>query len=85
MKQGIHPQYYSNAKVRCACGHTWTTGSTAESLSVEICSNCHPFYTGNEKVLDTRGRIDKFKKRLVKAEESKLSKVTKKPRATNKK
>lgn len=85
MKTDIHPTYFPQAKVKCACGHTWTTGSTSENLDVEICYNCHPFYTGNEKVLDTRGRIDKFKKRLVKAEETQKAKAVKKPRATNKK
>lgn len=76
MKQGIHPQYYPEATVHCACGKTWTTGSTSEKLDIEICSNCHPFYTGNQKVLDTRGRIDKFQKRASKA----LPKAEKKPR-----
>ncbi len=67
MQQGIHPQYYSDAKVKCACGHTWTTGSTQPELNVEICSKCHPFYSGKEKILDTRGRVDKFRKRLEKS------------------
>ncbi|MEK7507368.1 MAG: 50S ribosomal protein L31 [Patescibacteria group bacterium] len=67
MKSAIHPQYYDNAKVRCACGNTWTTGSTRPEISLEICNQCHPFYTGREKVLDTRGRIEKFKKRAAKA------------------
>ncbi|HEY4484340.1 MAG TPA: 50S ribosomal protein L31 [Candidatus Paceibacterota bacterium] len=66
MKTGIHPTYHDNAKVHCACGKTWTTGSTQPDLEIEICSNCHPFYSGKEKVLDTRGRVDKFKKRLEK-------------------
>jgi len=67
MKKGIHPQYYPTAKVKCACGNTWITGSTQPELDVEICSKCHPFYSGKEKILDTRGRIDKFKKRLEKS------------------
>lgn len=66
MKQGIHPQYYPNAKVKCACGNKWTTGSTKPELNVEICSQCHPFYTGKGKTLDTKGRIERFKKRLAK-------------------
>ncbi len=66
MKPGLHPQYYPDAKVKCACGHSWTTGSTQSELKVEICSQCHPFYSGKEKILDTRGRVDKFKKRLEK-------------------
>lgn len=68
MKQGIHPQYFSGAKVKCACGNSWTTGSTRPELNVEICSKCHPFYSGKEKILDTRGRVDKFKKRLEKTQ-----------------
>lgn len=68
MKSAIHPTYYPEAKVKCACGNHWITGSTQPEISVEICSNCHPFYTGKEKVLDTRGRIDKFKKRASKTE-----------------
>ncbi|MDP3792557.1 MAG: 50S ribosomal protein L31 [bacterium] len=67
MKTGIHPQYYPNAKVKCACGKTWTIGSTAEETNVSICANCHPFYTGTEKIVDTRGRVEKFKKRAEKA------------------
>lgn len=66
MKADIHPQYFPKAKVKCACGHSWTTGSVKEELVVAICSNCHPFYTGQEKMLDTRGRVEKFKKRLEK-------------------
>jgi len=69
MKQGIHPEYYSNAKVKCACGNEWTTGATVPEINVEICSNCHPFYTGKEKTVDTRGRIDRFKKRLAKQQD----------------
>lgn len=68
MKTAFHPQYFPHAKVKCACGHTWTTGSTKPELEVEICSQCHPFYSGKEKILDTRGRVDKFKKRLEKSQ-----------------
>lgn len=66
MKKDIHPKYYPEATVRCACGNTFTVGSTKELIEVEICSNCHPFYTGKEKIVDTMGRVDKFKKRLAK-------------------
>ena len=62
MKEGIHPKYYK-ATVRCACGNTWETGSTKEDISVEICSACHPYYTGNQKLVDTGGMVGKFKKR----------------------
>lgn len=67
MKTAIHPRYFPTAKVKCACGHTWITGSTKPELEVEICSQCHPFYSGKEKILDTRGRVDKFRKRLEKS------------------
>ncbi len=62
MKKDIHPNYYPDAKIICACGHTLTTGSTVKEVRVEICSNCHPFYTGKEKLIDTAGRVDRFKK-----------------------
>jgi len=63
MKKDIHPTFYTNALVKCACGANYTVGSTKEKISVEICSACHPFYTGGEKIIDTAGRVDKFKKR----------------------
>jgi len=66
MKKNIHPKYYNNARVVCACGNSFTVGSTKEYIEVEICSKCHPFYTGKEKMIDTLGRIEKFKKRLTK-------------------
>ena len=62
MKQGIPPDY-KKVTVKCACGETFETGSVKDSLSVEICSKCHPFYTGKQKLVDTAGRVDKFKKR----------------------
>lgn len=62
MKKDTHPTYFPKAKVTCACGNVFTVGSTVESLSVEICSNCHPFYTGKDKLIDTAGRVDRFKK-----------------------
>ena len=65
MKKDIHPKYNDKAKVTCACGATFTVGSTMDEINVEICSQCHPFYTCNEKVLDTAGRVDKFKKRVA--------------------
>lgn len=63
MKSETHPEYYPNATVHCACGNTFTVGSTKEHVEVEVCSACHPFYTGAEKVLDTAGRVEKFKAR----------------------
>lgn len=67
MKQDIHPTYYDKAKFSCACGNHWVGGSTKEEISAGICSKCHPFYTGQEKIVDTRGRVEKFKKRLEKS------------------
>jgi len=62
MKEGIHPNY-NTATVKCACGETWETGSTKANLNIEICSKCHPFFTGRQKTTDTGGRVDKFKKK----------------------
>lgn len=70
MKTDIHPAYYPNAKITCACGHSFAIGSTKEKLEVEICSNCHPFYTGKEKLIDTAGRVERFKARRTKAAET---------------
>ncbi|OFI06193.1 50S ribosomal protein L31 [Clostridium acetireducens DSM 10703] len=64
MKEGIHPKYYNDAVVKCACGNTFTTGSTKKELKVEICSKCHPFFTGKQKIVDAGGRVDRFKKRF---------------------
>ena len=66
MKKEIHPQYNAKATAKCACGATYVLGSTLADISVEICSNCHPFYTGQDKVLDTAGRVEKFKARSQK-------------------
>jgi large subunit ribosomal protein L31 len=71
MKVDTHPTYFPEAKVTCACGRTFTVGSTKEKLEVEICSNCHPFYTGNEKILDAAGRVEKFKARRAAAKPKK--------------
>lgn len=64
MKQDIHPEYFPDAVITCACGKTYKIGSTSKELSVELCANCHPFYTGKQKLVDTAGRVDKFKKKL---------------------
>ncbi len=63
MKEGIHPNY-QQTEVRCACGAVITTGSTKENMKVDICSKCHPFYTGRQKLVDTGGRVDRFNKRF---------------------
>lgn len=63
MKEGIHPQYYVDATVTCVCGNTFQTGSTQKEVRVDICSACHPFFTGKQKLIDTEGRIDRFRKK----------------------
>ena len=67
MQKNIHPTYHSNAKAACVCGAAYTVGSTKDTLNVEICSSCHPFYTGKENILDTAGRLDRFNKRRAAA------------------
>lgn len=67
MKTEIHPKYNKDTKVSCACGNSFDVGSTVEKIEVEVCSACHPFYTGTEKVIDTAGRVEKFKARMAKA------------------
>lgn len=64
MKTKIHPKYYDDAKVTCLCGNVFTLGSTKPEIKVDVCSNCHPFYTGKQRILDTRGRVERFRKRL---------------------
>lgn len=63
MKEKIHPKYYEDAKVICSCGNTFTIGSTKKVLKVELCSACHPFFTGEQRIVDTAGRIERFKRR----------------------
>jgi large subunit ribosomal protein L31 len=71
MKKKIHPKHNNNSIVTCACGATFPVGSTMDQINIEICSQCHPFYTGNEKVLDTAGRVDRFKKRAAASSKTK--------------
>ena len=71
MKKDIHPTYYNEVKVKCACGNEFSLGSTKKEIRTEICSACHPFYTGKEKLVDTAGRVDKFKKRAAKKTQTK--------------
>ncbi len=63
MKEKIHPKYYHDAKVTCSCGNTFTTGSTRQTLRVELCNKCHPFFTGEQKIIDTAGRVERFNKK----------------------
>src|SRR3989338_10941175 len=69
MKEGIHPEYFPQAVVVCACGNRFNVGSTRAEIRVEICSNCHPFYTGAEKFIDTEGRVERFQRQVKEAEE----------------
>jgi large subunit ribosomal protein L31 len=64
MKQGIHPTYYPDATIICACGNTWKTGSTVKEIRTDVCSKCHPFFTGEQRIVDTEGQVDRFYKRL---------------------
>lgn len=64
MRQGIHPTYYPEARVICACGNTWTTGSTRKEIRTDVCSKCHPFYTGEQRIVDTEGQVDRFYRKL---------------------
>jgi large subunit ribosomal protein L31 len=69
MKEDIHPTYYPEATVVCACGNTWKTGSTQESIRTDVCSACHPFFTGEQRIVDTEGQVDRFYKKLKVHEE----------------
>ena len=69
MKAEIHPTYYPESTVVCACGNTWKTGSTQESIRTDICSACHPFYTGEQRIVDTEGQVDRFYKKIKSHEE----------------
>lgn len=81
MKKDIHPTYYKNAKVKCACGNKFELGSTSPEMNVEICYKCHPFYTGKQKLVDTAGRVEKFKARKEKAAKKPARKKTQKKAA----
>jgi len=71
VKPKIHPTWYPEARVHCACGSTFTTGSTLKEIAVEICSACHPLFTGTQKFIDTAGRVDKFNQRMAAADKKK--------------
>ncbi len=81
MKKEIHPAYYSQAKVTCSCGNSFVVGATEPEIHVEICAQCHPFYTGEEKLIDTAGRVEKFKTRRAAAVPTKPKKVRAKKQA----
>lgn len=77
MKKDTHPKYYDKAKIVCACGNTFTTGSTVAEIHIEICSVCHPFYSGKQKLMDDRGRVERFKRIVQKKGNMKKSKSKK--------
>ena len=78
MKQGVHPQYFDQCQVSCACGNKFTTGSTLDKIDVEVCSKCHPFFTGQQKFVDIKGRIDKFNEKVSQGKKYAAAKTTKK-------
>lgn len=84
MKQGIHPTYTTEAVITCVCGAVLKTGSTVEKMSTEICSQCHPFYTGKKKFIDAGGRVDRFKKLSEKSAATKTLRKSVKPKAEKK-
>jgi large subunit ribosomal protein L31 len=77
MKAVIHPKWYNDAKITCACGNTFTAGAVTETIYVEVCSQCHPFYTGQMKYLDAAGRVEAFKTKLSQASKKVVSKADK--------
>ena len=78
MKENIHPEFYPEAQVNCACGNTWTVGSTVPVIRTDICSACHPFFTGEQRIVDTEGQVDRFYKKLKVHEEFQKEKEEKK-------
>lgn len=78
MKATIHPKYNDNCQVSCACGNKFVTGSTLDKIDVEVCSKCHPFFTGQQKFVDIKGKIDKFKEKVAKGESYKKDTAAKK-------
>lgn len=74
MRKDTHPQYYPDAKIKCACGAVFELGATKPLIEIEVCSQCHPFFTGKDKLIDAAGRVDKYKAKVAKSKELKLSK-----------
>lgn len=85
MKKDIHPEYFEKAKISCACGAKYEVGSTQSKISVEICANCHPFYTGKQKIIDSARRVEKFEERIAKKAKTVTSKKEKRAKRTSKK
>lgn len=67
MREGIHPKWYPNAQVVCSCGNSWTVGATIEQIRTDVCSHCHPFFTGEQRIVDAEGQVERFVKRLERA------------------
>lgn len=84
MKKDTHPKYYPDAKVTCACGNSFSVGSTMPEIHIEICSMCHPFYTGKQKLVDSARRVEKFKERAAKQEKAASSRKGKKAKKEKK-
>jgi len=84
MKATIHPTYYPDAKIVCSCGNTFSAGSTKQLIQVEVCSKCHPFYTGEHRFVDTKGKVEKFQKRMQAAAEMKKKISTSKKKTEDK-
>jgi len=85
MKPDTHPKYYEKAKITCACGNTFYTGSTKEELRIDLCSKCHPFYTGKQKLVDTARRVEKFQERAAKKQKTVRTKSEKKSKVARSK
>ena len=81
MKKELHPEYHPKAKISCACGAAYEVGSTEPTISVELCANCHPLYTGKQKIVDTARRVEKFHERVSKKSATSISAATKKEKA----
>ncbi len=73
MKKDIHPKYYPEARVICACGNTWAVGSTVPEIRTDVCSVCHPFFTGEQRIVDTAGQVERFRQRLARKEDLRSS------------
>jgi large subunit ribosomal protein L31 len=83
MKEEIHPTYYPEATVTCACGNTWKTGSTQESIRTDVCSACHPFFTGEQRIVDTEGQVERFYKKIKVHEDYQKEKETRETEKAN--
>jgi large subunit ribosomal protein L31 len=84
MKKGIHPTYYPDAKVVCSCGNTWNTGSTRKEIRTEVCSKCHPFFTGQQqRLIDIEGQVDRFYKRVKASKDFEVEKITRETAKTS--